>query len=105
MLIVAVVGLNAMIAILGDSFDQAQEKRIASHNWQRAQLIVEYYDVMPLARRTAIEESTRWIHKLVPEALLEEDGESDAWQGRIITIRNDIDRVIKFCFSRLPFSR
>ena len=50
-----VVALGALIAILGDSFDQAQDMRIASRTKQRANLIVEYYGVMRPSKRNEVE--------------------------------------------------
>ena len=95
MVFVNVVALNALIAILGDSFDQAQEKKTASRAQQRAELIVEYYDEMGEEKQKDIEQATRWIHKLVPESLLETAyGDDDAWKGRLFAIRDAIHKTI-----------
>ena len=55
MLLIMVVALNALIAILGDSFDRAQENKLVNRNKQRAELMVEYLDVMDAEKRRAIE--------------------------------------------------
>ena len=92
MVFVTVVALNALIAILGDSFEQAQDMRVASRTKQRAELIVEYYDVMRPSKRNEVEQSTRWTHQLTPEAMLGRFGEGDAWQGRLFVIRDWINQ-------------
>lgn len=91
--IVTVVALNALIAILGGSFDQAQDMKTASRTRQRAELIVEYFNVMPSSERVALERSTRWVHQLVPKLLLESRSEADEWQGRLVTIKNELKKM------------
>lgn len=91
---VTVVALNALIAILGDSFEKAQEMKIASHTRQRAELMVEYYALMQPDQRTKLEEKTQWVHKLVPEALLGRARGGDSWNGRLYAIRDSIQTEI-----------
>ena len=42
MLFTLVVGLNAIIAILGDSYDRVMDEKVSAANRQKAQLIVDY---------------------------------------------------------------
>ena len=90
MVVVTVVSLNALIAILGDSFDRAQDMKLASRNRQRAELIVEYFDVMGVVKRKQTEQSTCWIYQLVPRR--GRVCEADAWQGRLFAMRDAIKR-------------
>ena len=66
MVLVTVVALNALIALLGDSFanvlDTAQSKR----NRQRAMLLKEYLTVLGTCRRRKIETACRFTHQLMP---------------------------------------
>ena len=72
-----------------------KDKKKASRSRQRAELIVDYYDVMGEEDRKTIEESIRWIHKLVPELLLGRgQGDDEAWQGRVFAIRDAIEKEI-----------
>ena len=63
--------MNALIAILGDSFDQAQETNKFRCNHMRAQLIVEYINVIEAFRGKAkaekIGKASRWVHRLEPK--------------------------------------
>ena len=90
MLLIMVVALNALIAILGDSFDRAQENKLVNRNRQRAELMIEYLDVMGAEKRRAIEDECRWIHQLVPASLLGRRGNGDEWNGRMAAIRDAI---------------
>jgi len=66
MLIVVVVCLNAVIALLGDSYSSVMERSEAERSKQTAFLIVEQYDVMNDVQREELELSTAWAHTLVP---------------------------------------
>ena len=94
MLFVTVIALNALIAILGDSFDYAQELKTANQMKQRAELMVEYYGVMGSRKRKEIEEKSRWIHRLVPASMLESQEDGEGWQGRMSAIRGVMRPVV-----------
>ena len=46
-IIILVIALNTLIAILGDSFSRVQENSTANRRKERAELIVEYFSMMP----------------------------------------------------------
>jgi hypothetical protein len=84
--VVSVVVLNALIALLGDSYSRVQEKSTANKNMERAKLIVEYLCLLPRSTRQSIEDKTRYIHVLIPKQhLLADghvyDGDESEWEG------------------------
>ena len=66
MLFVTLIALNALIALLGDSFEKVQEHAVAKKNRGKATLTVDYMDMMSDKRRLDLEYSTLWAHQLVP---------------------------------------
>merc|ERR1711907_663876 len=89
---VPVIALNALIALLSDSFDRVQQKYVEEKNYDRAQTIVEYMQVLPTSLRTKIADKNRYFHRLLPydNNLQIEDGiikgidtSDDEWTGRL----------------------
>lgn len=80
--VIFVISLNALIAVLGDSFSRVQENVTANRRRERAELIVDYLSMMPNRSRKHIEEKNQYFH-----ALLASDGhgdllfQKDDWQG------------------------
>ena len=80
--VIFVISLNALIAVLGDSFSRVQENVTANRRRERAELIVDYLSMMPNRTRKHIEENNQYFH-----ALLASDGHGDLlfhkddWQG------------------------
>jgi len=80
--VIFVISLNALIAVLGDSFSRVQENVTANRRRERAELIVDYLSMMPNRTRKRIEEKNQYFH-----ALLASDGHGDLlfnrddWQG------------------------
>ena len=94
--VVTVVVLNALIALLGDSYSQIQEKSTANKNMERAKLIVEYLSLLPKSIRKGIEFHCRYIHVLIPKQNLGEDGHIDdgvnaEWEGSVNAIRKNVE--------------
>jgi hypothetical protein len=91
---VLVVALNALIAVLADSYARVQEKAVANQRKERAELIVEYLSILPPPRRREIEKNTRYFHALL-EA--DEDGDllinKDDWQGGLNALRRDLEEM------------
>ena len=91
---VLVVALNALIAVLADSYAQVQEKAVANRRKERAELIVEYLSILPPPKRRDIERNTRYFHALL-EA--DEDGDllihKDDWQGGLNALRRDLEEL------------
>ena len=92
--VVMVVALNALIAVLGDSFSRVQENVTANRRRERAELIVEYLSMMPDWQRKKIEESNQYFH-----ALLASDGHGDLlvlkddWQGGLNGLKREITEL------------
>jgi hypothetical protein len=89
--VVLVVALNALIAVLGDSFSRVQENVVATRQRERAELCVEYLSMMPLAHRKRIEDNNQYFH-----ALLASDGHGDLlrhrddWQGGLNALKKEL---------------
>lgn len=86
---VTIVSFNALIAILGQSFAEAQENKYAMHIANRAYLILEYYNMMDTTRRKSIEKSLRWTHKLVPLGSILVAGNDDERTAAIRKVVNE----------------
>jgi WD40 repeat protein len=91
-LCVFVVTLNALIAVLSDSYARVQENAVANRRKERAELIVEYLSIMPTIYRKRIEDETQYFH-----ALLEADEDGDLlinkedWEGGLNALRKDLE--------------
>ena len=86
--------LNALIAIMGDTYDRVSETRIERGQQQRAELLVEYDAVMCARRRADGRLFPRWLHA-IRSTLDDEDAggatqEQAAWSGRLRVIKNQI---------------
>lgn len=89
--VVLVVALNALIAVLGDSFSRVQENVTANRRRERAEMIVEYLSMMPSRKRKSIEKNNQYFH-----ALFESDGHGDLlvkkedWQGGLNALKREL---------------
>ncbi|GMH67844.1 hypothetical protein TL16_g04785 [Triparma laevis f. inornata] len=63
-LFITVVALNALIALLGDSYAKVSEFETANKKKERAELICEYMGVMRGKKRRKINRVTKFFHKL-----------------------------------------
>jgi len=92
--VVLVIALNALIAVLGDSYSRVQEHETANRRRERAELIVEYLWLCPARKRKRIESSTNYFH-----ALLEADADGDLvvnkddWQGGLNALKNELHSI------------
>ena len=86
-LVLSVVFLNALIAIMGDTFDRMQDSREESMQLNRCQLVVELLSSSlnedDLDRMQA---AYRWVHVLQPRSATGAVGDNE-WEGRIKVIR------------------
>ncbi len=57
--VILVVALNALIALLGDSYARVQENLTANRRWEQAELIVEYLAMIPQSQRQKIEHNNQ----------------------------------------------
>lgn len=96
MLALMVVALNALIALLGDTYARVQGQAQATRNAQLAQLLIEYFDIIGESARTRIEQQTLWSHQLVPLSSLDEDELSteNEWHGRLAELQLTIKREV-----------
>lgn len=93
-LCVLVVTLNALIAVLSDSYARVQENAIANRRKERAELVVEYLSILPTGQRRRIEQETKYFHALL-EA--DEDGDllinKDDWEGGLNALKKDLEEL------------
>jgi WD40 repeat protein len=95
--IVTIVALNALIALLGDSYSRIQERSTANMRKERALTVVEYLDLMPAFVRVGIEKRTRYFHKLEPADEVDNakflNGD-DRWGGTLKAIKNATEEIV-----------
>jgi WD40 repeat protein len=90
---VLVVALNALIAVLSDSYTRVQERAVANRRRERAELIFQYLCILPSSRRKIVEDKTRYFH-----SLLEADEDGDLlvsqydWQGGLNAMRRELQQ-------------
>jgi len=97
MTLLGLVALNALIALLADSYEKVQDRRAVEQMLKRIDLIIELMVVLPQTYRESIEASTRWVHVLCPDGMVDQLNEQyvhEAWNGWVAevkkTVRNDI---------------
>lgn len=89
--VVLVVALNALIAVLGDSYSRVQEHSTANRRKEKAELIVEYLSLIPARKRQMIESNSKYFH-----ALLQADADGDLlveeenWEGSLNSLKREI---------------
>lgn len=99
--VVLVVALNALIAVLSDSYSRVQQNATANLRREKAAIIVEYLMLLPKKKLEKIEANSLYFH-----ALLEADADGDLlvshddWQGGLNSLRNDIDELHEFYAER-----
>ena len=86
-LVLSVVFLNALIAIMGDTFDRMQDSREESMQLNRCQLVVELLcSGLSQDEVGRMQAAYRWVHVLQPRAATGAGGDNE-WEGRIKVIR------------------
>ena len=98
--VVTVIALNALIALLGDSYSKIQENMVADRNFERAAMIVEYLTLMPASYHCSIETEARYLYVLVPKQDLDKNGriikrESNEWEGSINAVKKLFETKLK----------
>merc|ERR1711924_356449 len=89
---ILIVMMNALIAIMGDTFEHMQESQEASKEKLRADMCVEFMDMMGKDEVSRIMDATKCVHVLKPQ--LSDDGASHGqgeWTGRMAVIRNIVN--------------
>jgi hypothetical protein len=98
LLLVTVLFLNLLIAIMGDSYEKVKEVENGEFTNERAQITIEYEQILTvfpgLAQLFSIDIShKKWLQVLRPGAFSEEDRHSE-WTGVSGKI-GDLDRAIE----------
>jgi len=89
-LLVDIVMLNALIAIMGDTYDRVSETRSEMGLLGQAQLLVEIEKSMSTTDRRNACFFPRWLHAI---RVVEADGADEGWSGRLRAIKSKIDVV------------
>merc|ERR1719231_1208214 len=63
-LLIPVITLNAIIALLGDSYAEVQENKVSARNMATARLILEYMRTLPQRIRQSIEYKSRFVYQI-----------------------------------------
>jgi hypothetical protein len=95
LLLVTVLFLNLLIAIMGDSYEKVKEVENGEFTNQRAQIIIEYEQMLTIFPRLAKLPNIgishkKWLQVLRPDAFSEEDKHAE-WTGVSGKI-GDLDR-------------
>ncbi|KAL1507729.1 hypothetical protein AB1Y20_007342 [Prymnesium parvum] len=89
-LLVDIVMLNALIAIMSDTYDRVSEARVEMGLLGQAQLLVDIEKVMNDEDRRSKDYFPKWLHVI---RIKDEDGGDDGWSGRLRAIKSKIDSV------------
>ena len=105
--VVTVIALNALIALLGDSYSQIQENMVANRNFERAKVIVEYLSLLPKNYRDRIEKEVRFLYVLIPKHDLDSDGhinkKDNEWEGSINATKKLFETKFRLSEIQLEF--
>jgi hypothetical protein len=86
--IVNIVFLNALIAIMGDTYDNVQETRLERSRLQRGKLLIEIQSLMMEKELDNSKELfPKWVHAIVKRS---EDKDKNAWAGRIHAVTKEV---------------
>ena len=93
--LVTVVMLNALIAIMSDTYDRVQVTRHERGYRQRARLLLEMMHSMPAHQLTDRTMFPEWVHAIVRTDTggNVERSEEHLWTGRVSAIRDRVDAV------------
>ena len=92
--VLSIVFLNALIAIMGDTFGRMQDSREESMQMNRCQLVIEFVlKTLDEEEIGAMQHSFRWLHLLQPRSMGDSNGNGDEWAGRIKVIRQLVQKV------------
>ena len=82
-----VVLLNLLISIMGDSYDKVQERRVLTDSLTRLEMILEAVVYMRIFKRGGVERKGYLIYCEPDVSELDENLESNEWDGRINLIK------------------
>ena len=93
MLLVAIIMLNALIAIMGDTYDRVSETRLERGLQGRALLLIEIEEAMTQDDHKNQALLPRWLH-VIKRAEDSEEGGAE-WSGRLRAIKDSVGKVAK----------
>ena len=93
MLLVAIIMLNALIAIMGDTYDRVSETRLERGLQGRALLLIEIEEAMTQDDHKNQALFPRWLH-VIKRAEDSEEGGAE-WSGRLRAIKDSVSKVAK----------
>ena len=93
MLLVAIIMLNALIAIMGDTYDRVSETRLERGLQGRALLLIEIEEAMTQDDHKNQALFPRWLH-VIKRADDSEEGGAE-WSGRLRAIKDSVSKVAK----------
>ncbi|GMH58532.1 hypothetical protein TrST_g1037 [Triparma strigata] len=93
MFFINIVMLNLLIAIMGDIFDNIQENANSEFLFARAEIIIEIENMLSPKELENEEWFPIWLQVLVPTQSDEDNGSSDAWQGKMRALRKTMADV------------
>ncbi|GMH50018.1 hypothetical protein TL16_g00674 [Triparma laevis f. inornata] len=87
-----IIMLNLLIAIMGDIFDKIQENAKAEFLFARANIILEFEDVLTKKQKENREWFPVWLQVLVPTLKSTEMQDGD-WVGRVRALKDSVNTV------------
>ena len=94
---ITLIALNALIAILGGSFEQVNENAAANRNLGRAKLMLEHYHLMKVKKGEAFnkrtEESAKWAHCISSRFAAQLENEDEAVEDLVGSVKNLNGRI------------
>jgi hypothetical protein len=93
MLLMGVILLNLLIAIMSDKHGEVKAQELASANYNRASIVVEYEKLMSAADRKRPEYSPKYLHVLRTERIVEKDEKSQEIQSLEQLVHDKADEL------------
>jgi len=93
-ILVTIVMLNAVIAMMGDTFEKMQDCREESMWMNRCELVVEFMSKgLTPEDLNSLNAAFQWIHVLEPRTFAMDQSSGGDWSGRIKLIRNMVSTL------------
>ena len=85
---------NALIAIMGDSYERVKDAEKAETLRGRASLVRELIMRMPLDRQAKLQDETLWIHLLQFKKARNESSDRGQWSGRLQEMMKRVQDIV-----------
>mmetsp|Transcript_31895 Transcript_31895/g.74424 ORF Transcript_31895/g.74424 Transcript_31895/m.74424 type:complete len:1576 (-) Transcript_31895:213-4940(-) len=86
LIVLGIVVLNALIALLGDSYQRVQDNQLETKMRLRAHLMIEYLNIMNTQKRAKLERQTMWLHVLE----VVNDADVPEWAGQLNAFKMEV---------------